>query len=74
MIVSKAKFYLQIFVTTNRVQNATSVGVGAVLRKEGLGRAMQHVSKGICYNLPGFGHCMLFQTKLKVELFNNASW
>lgn len=56
MIVSKAKFHLQIFLSTNIAQKATSVGVGAVLRKEGLGEAVQKVSKGICYNVPGFGH------------------
>lgn len=33
MIVSKFEFHLQIFLTSNIAQSATSVGVGAVLRE-----------------------------------------
>lgn len=35
---------------------------------------MQTISKGVCYNVPGMGYCMLFQTRLKVEFFNNVFW
>ena len=73
MIISKAKFNLQIFLISSLAQSATSVDVGSVLREKGLVEAVQNTSPGAYYNVTGLGHCMVFQTKLKVEFFNSVS-
>lgn len=46
--------------------------VGSVLREKGLVDGVQNTSHGAYYNVPGLGHCMVFQTKLKVEFLNNV--
>lgn len=60
MILRKSKFHLKIFLTSNIAQSTISVDAGAVLREKGLFKAVQNVSKSICYNVLGLGHCMLF--------------
>lgn len=45
MIVSKANFNLQIFLTFNIAQSATSIDVGSVLREKELIKAVQTISK-----------------------------
>lgn len=47
MILRKSRFHLQIFLTSNIAPSTTPVVVGAVLREEGLVKAVQNVLKGI---------------------------
>lgn len=61
MIVSKAKFNLQIFLTSDRAQSATAADVGSVLREKGLVKAAQNISNSAGDNAPAWAIACFFQ-------------
>lgn len=67
MILRKSKFHLQIFLTSNIAQSTTSVDVGAVLREEGLVKAVQNAKhlKGSLLQCAWLGLLYAFLNKTK---------